>query len=508
MVAHADRSPKAAAGRRADTFAIPVKTPVIRRPTLAEVALVAGGMLAAERLCTDWIAAVAVFVLCLIWWLLPRPGEPPVLAMAMTFQWTQVTIGVFYNGLTGRVPLPMILSDYRPMVLIGLGCVTALTVGLKLGSSIVPPAAEAGYWRIPLSMRGLLIAYGVAVAGEGTIGELAYEFPDLTQAILAVSFTHLGLLFLLLRRMTRPTLQWPMLIALVGFEILLGMTGFFAGFRDPLVMLAIALLEAFNPRRMQHWLAATAIAAFGLTISVMWMGVRNDYRADYDFGTSVSREERLDRLVQLAADWWQRSSAPGVYGAYDDLDALVDRMWVIYYPALAVSRVPAVLPHTDGAFLRAAVQHSLSPRVFFPDKAKLQSDSENVRKYSGVFVASTEQDTSIAFGYAAEAYIDFGVPWMFLPIFLWGLFLGAAYASLVRLIQIEEVRIGVTALVFWLALYLFERSWVKTIGLSGTLLIYLGLPAVFLDRYLGRVLMRTHERLRTLQHAPVASMNS
>ena len=37
-----------------------------------------------------------------------------------------------------------------------------------------------------------------------------------------------------------------------------------------------------------------------------------------------------------------------------------------------------------------------------------------------------------------------------------------------------------------LALYLFERSWVKTIGLLGTLLVYLGGPALLLDYYLNR----------------------
>ena len=158
-------------------------------------------------------------------------------------------------------------------------------------------------------------------------------------------------------------------------------------------------------------------------------------------------------------------------------------MWVVYYPALAVSRVPSVLPHTDGSIMSAALQHILSPRVFFPTKVELQNDSDMVRKYSGVWVAGTEGGTSIAFGYAAESYLDFGVPWMFIPVFLYGMLAGLTYETLSRRIRHDELRAGLLAVIFWLALYLFERSWVKTLGLFGTLVIYLGGPALMLDYY-------------------------
>jgi hypothetical protein len=168
------------------------------------------------------------------------------------------------------------------------------------------------------------------------------------------------------------------------------------------------------------------------------------------------------------------------------MDRLVDRMWVVYYPALAVTRVPSVLPHTDGSIMLGALQHVLSPRVFFPTKAELANDSDMVRKYSGLWVASTEQNTSIAFGYAGESYIDFGLPWMFLPVFLYGLLAGVVYQQLSARIHHEELRAGLLAVIFWLSLYLFERSWVKTIGLTGTLLVYLAGPALLLDYYLSR----------------------
>jgi hypothetical protein len=136
--------------------------------------------------------------------------------------------------------------------------------------------------------------------------------------------------------------------------------------------------------------------------------------------------------------------------------------------------------------LIATVEHLTSPRIFFPTKADLQSDSELVRKYSGVNVAGEEQNTSIAFGYAAEMYIDLGVPLMFLPIFGFALLMGLAYEELRVRIHHDELRRGLLAVIYWLSLYLFERSLAKTMGLAGTLLVYLACPALLIDFYLTR----------------------
>jgi hypothetical protein len=166
------------------------------------------------------------------------------------------------------------------------------------------------------------------------------------------------------------------------------------------------------------------------------------------------------------------------------LDSLVDRMWVVYYPALAVDREPAVLPHTNGSIISAAITHVLTPRVLFPGKAVLSSDSDMVRKYSGVWVAGRDEGTSIAFGYAAESYVDFGVPLMFLPSAVFGLMMGLAYAWFVKTIRHRELAVATVTVIFWLGLYLFERSWANMLGYGMSLIVYLGVPAVVIDKFL------------------------
>jgi len=456
--------------------------------TIAELFLLGATAGAAAYVANDWIALPAIGILWLAWKYLRDDDGLPILPMAMTFQWMQVTVGIWYFAATGRQIATMNISDYRPMVLIGLGCVASLAVGLGAGINFIRmrraarPTETEHRAMVPIGWSGVLISYAAILALQGSIQKVAYLFPDFTQAILALRFVHLAVLFIILRRLSQPVLRWPFIAVLIMFEVVLGASGFFAGFREPLVMAVVALAEIFNARRLQHWIVLGAFAIVMVVISVMWMSVRAEYRQDFDNETFAnSRSAQVDRMATLSSGWWQDS-----HDFANDTDSLIDRLWVIYYPALAVSRVPSVLPHTDGSIMWGALQHVLSPRVFFPTKAELQNDSEMVRKYSGVRVASTETGTSIAFGYAGESYIDFGVPLMFVPVFLYGLLAGLTYEMLSKRIRYDELRAGLLAVIFWLALFLFERSWVKTLGLFGTLVIYLGGPALLLDYFLSR----------------------
>ncbi|MBI1725705.1 MAG: hypothetical protein HYR50_00375 [Candidatus Rokubacteria bacterium] len=464
---------------------------------LVALAIVA---VAALILAGDWIAGLAVCVLWAGWRFLRTPDGPPVLALAFTFQWVQVTAGIFYYAVTGRRLGAMDLSDYRPMVLIGLGCLVAILLGLKAGLTLARPrgGAPQAVPDLELGWRGLFVTYLVCVALTGTVQELAWRFPAVTQGILALTYARLALIFLMFRRLSQPRIRLGWIGLLLGTEVVLGFTGYFAGFREPLMMAAVALLGAFDRRRLRHWAVLGAVAMLMVSTGLMWMSVRTGHRHDLDSeALASSREERLARIASLSSTWF-KSSADELFA---DIDFFVDRLWAVYYPALAVGRVPAMLPHEQGAILGEALYHIFTPRALFPDKPVLPSDSEMVRKYAGVWVAGTEEGTSIAFGYAAESYVDFGVPLMFVPIFLYALLLGLAYQWLLRAIRHRELGIALVTAVFWLSLYLFERSWIRHLGFTVTLIVYLGGAAILIDRLL--LFARRARVRRATQRAPL-----
>ncbi|MDE3154707.1 MAG: hypothetical protein KGN76_06370 [Acidobacteriota bacterium] len=467
-----------------DTAHAPLWTaqPTVARSALNDVLVVAllamGGWLAAG----DWLGALAAAVLWMIWRLLTVNGAPPVLFWAMSFEWLQVTIGMFYYGLTGRVLPTIQLSNYRPMVLIGLICVAALAVGLRLGIQSHRWAARAAerppHAHILLTWRFLLTWFLAATALGGTLQQFAVQYPALIQPVFALTSLRLGLLFLILRRLMRPRFRTGPLVALLALETVLGFTGFFAGFKEPLMLALMALFEQFDRRRARHWIAVVLIVTVGIMAGVVWLGVRRTYRGDY--AQYTSRTQRLERLVSLTAVWWNRNeSAP-----LATVDQLVERIWAVYYPALAYAHVPAVVPHTNGALLEAAVLQAIEPRLLFPNKPDVPSDSEKVRKYSGIYVAGAESNTSIAFGYAAESYVDFGTPVMFLPVLVFGFLMGIAFSWFQTNIRYIELATALLTVVFWLSLYLFEKSWPFLIGQAGTRLLYLGAATWLVDRYL------------------------
>ena len=161
--------------------------------------------------------------------------------------------------------------------------------------------AAAGCPVRAVSTKVLYIAYVASLLLTGVVQELAWQYPMFTQAILAITFTHLGLLFVLTRRFTRPRFHWERLAVLMAIEVAVGFTGYFAGFREPIIMGAIAILEVFDRRDMRHWAFAGVLALVLAASSLIWMSVRGRARQEIDDELiSNSRVERFDRARTLS----------------------------------------------------------------------------------------------------------------------------------------------------------------------------------------------------------------
>jgi hypothetical protein len=430
----------------------------------------------------DWIPGAAILVLWAGWAFLPNDEGPPVLQLAFTSQWFQVTAGPLYLDITGRRIPELNRCDYPPMVAVGLVSLLTLLFGILLGARLVGQRAPREEDKLPsLSWRTIIIAYALSLSLPGIAAVARFEVPGLANGIFALANARYVLLFMIFRRLLKAPANPLAMALLLTFEVVLGFTGYFAGFREALILASLAMLEILDLRRIAHWAGAIVLVITLFGTAILWTGIKAEYRRSFrDDAFAEDSGRHLSRVQTLSSDWFSR----GGDRIGHDADKMISRLWQVQYPAMALHRVPAVLSHTNGAIMWRALLHVAMPRAFFSEKKELGSDSDMVRKYAGVWVAGRRQNTSIAFGYAIESYIDFGIPLMFIPIFLLGVMAGAAYRAFLKLLHDREIAVALITPLFWMTLYLFERSWIMLLGTTITTYIFLGGATVVLDRLL------------------------
>ena len=239
----------------------------------------------------DWLIGAALMTLALAWTFLPTHEGPPVLPLAASMQWVSVTIGLFYVTLTGRPLEATIRADYRTMVAIGLGWVLAMIAGLYIGRWLVdrqgPPKGLRPTYA--LTFKTLVLIYAMGTTFLLPVQLFAQGYQGLQQGILALTYLRLGILYLIFRRLVANG-QWYHLVGLLVVEIVLGISGFLAGFKEPMIMAVLAYLEHFDKRKIQQWFAIGALGVVMAILGIAWLNIRIEYR------------QRFERDAKFAAD--------------------------------------------------------------------------------------------------------------------------------------------------------------------------------------------------------------
>lgn len=429
------------------------------------------GVLTANPLLT--VASVLVVPLFMI--LLWRQGEPPILLFAVMFQWLQVTAKVFQADFTGvSVETLSIAPQVGKVVGLSLAGLVVLALGMRLGVSRLRIGTEpADELLSHFSLdRIFLLALVTSLAGQ-VLQRFAWFLPDVTQIILAllevkwVFFFMLGYL-VFQRKEKYHYFALPFLIEFIGG------IGFFSGFKTVIFVTLIILFTIRFQFKTRTILRAGVIVSALVVLGLVWTSVKGEYREFLNQGTGqqvirVSRTDRLMKIVDLVGEL-----------RVDDLlnatEPLFERVAYVDYFTAAMDYVPAYVPHTRGGLWEQSILHVLRPRLFFPDKPVLPSDSELTMRYTGLRLASGRQGTSISLGYMAESYIDFGRYGMFVPILVIGLLWGFMYYYFVSKSQIPLIGYGFATSLL-IDAYQFDMAGIKLLG--GVLMKFLVLALFF-----------------------------
>ena len=250
------------------------------------------------------LTAAALVTLLAIVPLTWRPGEPPVLLFAVSYQWIQVATKVFHANVLGiQVGSMMAFGQTDLAIWLSFVGLLALAVGMRLGLAGLPAVdLRATAVEIDaLSLDRLWLAYAIAFIGKEGIRLVAWLVPGLTQALLAFGDLRWFFFFLCAYGALAQRRRYAMLTFAVALEVVFGFTGFFSAFKEVFFVLLIAYLTVRPKFGMRN--AATVGVFIGAVVALgaLWMTVRGDYR------TYVSRGERaqvvhidfLDRLDRM-----------------------------------------------------------------------------------------------------------------------------------------------------------------------------------------------------------------
>jgi hypothetical protein len=306
-----------------------------------------------------------------------------------------------------------------------------------------------------------------------------------------VYFKWVFLTFLIIHTSVIPS-NTKYVLLFVGFEILLSFSGFWASFKD-YILVAVGAFFTLNRKITSKAFVSTLLTVVvTFFIFVVWSASKGKYRAFLTGGARSQNVVQTNQLKNIAVLWnivSEDFNAENFSESFErGRDALVYRISYVEYFALALKQVPTFLPHENGQLLQNALEHVLKPRILFPDKQVIY-DSDITSKYTGISFAGRDEGVSFSLGYVPEAYIDFGPVYMFIPIFFFGLLFGWMYKTL--LLKGYNIVWGIcySAPIFQYA-WMFPVPGTKLLGWSITYFVNFYLINRYLVKYLDSWLLR------------------
>ena len=387
-------------------------------------------ILSKEPLLFFYAGALLLYILKTFW----RVNETKYLLVNLLLYWAVVAILIPYAELVNR-PLSELTrygkSDLRLASWVGLFALTFYLFGIQLITRKVKSVQLESLYTILDKYDGkrIIILYIIVSIFSATLNSSIINIPG-GQLFLAISYLKWVLLTFLIIYTILIDNNRSLVILLVLLEVLLSFSGFWAAFKD-YVLVALGAYLIFSPKlSFKTYILLSVVFAFSLFLSVIWTFSKGEYRQYLTGGERtqlIVKQDNLDN-IQKFYEIVQRDFSSEKFNDnfLIGLENLVYRVSYVEFLALTMKQVPTYLHHENGNLLINAVEHILKPRILFPDKKPIY-DSELTSKYTGVQFSGADQGTSFSLGTVAESYVDFGKYYMFIPIFFFGLWIGWMY---------------------------------------------------------------------------------
>ena len=432
-----------------------------------------------------FVFVVGLLAVKLLW----RAGEPPTLLLLIAIHLAQVSTSLLYANVAGvdvnTTSTYGVDLDYATWI--ALGAVLCLTLGMSVGQAGAPvwsPARaklEANAW----SPRGAFAFFLVTIAMDLIFTELSKFSESTRQLFIAGSGIQWIGVFVLTYVCLSQRRGLGYVSVAVSIEVVLGSMGFFGEFRHVFFALLVAIAAARPKLRADTIVLAIVAIAIALVLSAFWSAIKKNYRHFLNQNT-ISQAVNVPvaaRLSYLASQVENADTETLRVG----FDALWARIAYVEFFGATLRNIPTNVPHEDGAMTIAGLTHILVPRLVWPEKPVLPSDTVVTARYTGLPL-TVRADTTISIGYPGEFYIDFGTTGLLVCMGILGFLYGKATRVIQRSFESPLIAYGATISLLMPG-FMFETALPKAIGgvmTSFIVLIIMGKTVVpFMEKRLS-----------------------
>jgi len=405
------------------------------------------------------------------------------------YQWCAITAGYWYYVFTGIFPTAYALGDLERTVQLSLAGLVTLAAGIRLVRDSVSKADEGPEATFRVRRLNRLFWFVIVIYGIDYIRAFntkSFGGLDIPLTIL-LEFRHVLLMVLWYETIRHGASRRYLWLSL-AWVFVPSLGSYFSDFKTPLILLFLVSLQFWQPWEPKSWKWSIAswtrtigLLVVALFLMLVWQaGVKKEARRIYDEGLVNGRLDRAELFVKQVA-----AAVPEVI---DDprpsIEILISRLSYIGFFSRVLEYVPAVEPHANGELLQMALTNAFMPRLLFPSKPVLPSDSYYTRRFTGIMVA--EEGTSISIGYMAEFYADWGLAGMFLSILGYGCLIGACIETVRRFVQ-PSILVSPFLVMLMMTVYQFEHQFIKTFAA----LISTTVAALVIQRVGRKTFMKT-----------------
>lgn len=443
-------------------------------------------------------SGILLYMVVFLMW---RENEPKHLLVNMVLYWLVVAILLPYGALFQK-PLTELTrygssEKIYEATLLGIIALLFIVLGIHLPIRKLEVSNPELIRRILEKYDGQRVFIGYIVYSfiSAILLPILLGFTGGQMLLGFVFFKWVLLTFLIIHTLVLPS-NTKYVVLFIALEVLLSLSGFWAQFKDYIL---VAIGAFFTLSRKISFKAAVNTSLVGIAvffIAVVWSFSKGEYRSYLTGGersqavVETDQVQNITKFLEIVQDDFSPENFAKSFSIGSE--NLIFRISYVDFLALTLKNVPTYIPHEEGKLFIEAMEHIFKPRILFPDKKAIY-DSEITSKYTGVQFAGKDQGTSFSLGNVAEAYIDFGYYFMFIPIFFYGLLLGYMYRTL--LLKGYNIIWGLcySAPIFQFA-WSFPVPLTKYLGWSITYFVGFYLINRYLIKYLDNWLLKKEYR--------------